>query len=67
MRNADRLRLDDLVGQAVLEDAVLVDSGLVREGVAAHDRLIGLREAAGQVAQQLAGPVDLPGVHVAAE
>ena len=42
----DRLRGHDLVGQRVLDHAVLVDAGLVREGVAADDRLVGLdREA----------------------
>src|SRR5690242_19231273 len=35
LRHAHRLRLDDLVGRALLEEAVLVDAGLVSEGVLA--------------------------------
>ena len=37
---ADGRRVDDLVGLAVVEHAVLVDAGLVRERVAADDRLV---------------------------
>ena len=39
---ADRRRIHDLVGRAVLQHAVLMDPGLVGEGVAAHDRLVRL-------------------------
>ena len=39
---ADRLGRHDLVGDRRLEHAVLVDPGLVGEGVVAHDRLVGL-------------------------
>ena len=35
-------RVHDLVGRALLEHAVLVDAGLVRERVAPDDRLVGL-------------------------
>ena len=38
--NADGLRRHDLVGLLVLEHAVLMDAGLVREGVVADDRLV---------------------------
>ena len=41
-REAHRLRGHDLVGERVLEHAVLVDARLVREGVAADDGLVGL-------------------------
>ena len=41
--HADRLRIHDLVGGAFLQVAVLMDAGLVRERVLAHDRLIRLR------------------------
>ena len=66
-RDPDHLGPDDLVGQPVLQHAVLMDAGLVGEGVPADDRLVGLREAAGEVGKQLAGAVDLAGLHVAAE
>ena len=39
---ADVLRVDDLVGLAVFQHAVLVDARRVGEGVAADDRLVGL-------------------------
>ena len=38
----DVLRVDDLVGLAVFQHAVLVDARRVGEGVAADDRLVGL-------------------------
>ena len=52
----DRLRRHDLVGQRVLDHAVLVDARLVGEGVAADDRLVGLDGEPGQVADQAARP-----------
>ena len=64
---ADRLRGHDLVGQRVLEHAVLVDARLVGEGVAADDRLVGLDDEAGQVADQAAGGRDLLRGHAAGE
>jgi hypothetical protein len=42
--------------------AVLVDAGLVGEGVGAHDGLAGRDGHAGDVGEQLAALVDLPGV-----
>ncbi len=59
----DRLRGHDLVGQRILDHAVLVDPGLVRECVAADDRLVGLDREPGQVADQAAGRGDLLGGH----
>src|SRR5271157_1347451 len=41
--HAHRARVDDLVSGLLLEVAVLVDAGLVRQRVAAHDGLVGLR------------------------
>ncbi len=38
---ADRLGTHDFVGSGVLQHAVLVDAGLVREGVGADDGLLG--------------------------
>ena len=61
---ADGLRLHDLVGQRVLHHAVLVDAGLVREGVGADDRLVRLDRHAGVRADQAAGADDLGGVDV---
>ena len=52
----------DLVGLAVLEHAVLVDAGLVREGVGADDGLVGLHRIAGDGGDQLARGHDLRGV-----
>ncbi len=52
---SDRLRGHDLVGQRVLDDAVLVDPRFVGERVPADDRLVGLDREAGQVADQPAG------------
>ena len=51
----------DLVGAAVLQHPVLVDAGLVREGVAADDGLVGLHGLAGHLRQQLAAAVEAGG------
>ena len=66
-RHADLLRSDDLVRQAVLQQAVLVDARFVRECIAAHDRLVRLGEDADDVGQELAGAEDLLRVHTALE
>ena len=58
----DRLRRHDLVGQRVLDHAVLVDARLVRERVAADDRLVGLDREAGEVAHEPARGGDLLGL-----
>ena len=60
--HADRLRIDDLVGGAFLEVAVLVDAGLVRERVRAHNRLVRLRPEGDDARQQLAGRIQMLGV-----
>ena len=57
----DRLRGHDLVGQRVLDDAVLVDARFVGERVAADDRLVRLDREPGQVADQPAGRGELLG------
>ena len=49
LREADVLRPHDFVRRALLEHAVLVDAGLVGEGVAADDRLVPLHLHAGDV------------------
>src|SRR5271157_117616 len=41
-RDADRLRCHDLVGELVLEKAVLVNARLVRKRIGAHDRFVRL-------------------------
>ena len=65
---ADRLRLHDLVGQLVLEHAVLVNAGLVCERVVADDRLVDRHRDAGDLRQKLAGRINLladdVGLHV---
>ena len=58
----DALRAHDLVGLLVLQNPVLVDAGFVREGVVAHHRFVDRDQNAGDLRQQAAGGVDLPGV-----
>src|SRR5438876_1009061 len=57
----DRLGLHDLVIEAVLQDPVLVDAGLVREGVVADDRLVDRDRDAGDLREEATGRVDLLG------
>src|SRR3954468_21409465 len=59
--DADRRRVHDLVGRALLEHAVLVDPGLVDEGVAPDDRLVGLHRVAGETRDEAARARDLGG------
>ena len=54
-READVLGMHDLVGRSLLEHSVLVDAGLVGEGVLADDRLVALHVDAGDVGRQPAG------------
>ena len=54
-RHADVFGPHDLVGRAILEHAVLVDAGLVGEGVAADDRLVALH---GQPGDRREHPAD---------
>ena len=60
---ADGGGVDDLVGLAVREDAVLVDAGLVREGVAPDDGLVVLDRVAGQAGHEPRRPGELLGAH----
>ena len=48
---ADVLRPHDFVGPRVLQHAVLVDAGFVREGVAPDDRLVRLHRLVGELAR----------------
>src|SRR5207253_9482504 len=57
--HADRPRVDNFVSRLLLEVAILMDAGLVRESVAAHNRLVGLRAERNDRAQQLAGRVQM--------
>src|SRR4029077_17491288 len=59
IRNAYRLRRHDLVGEWVLQDAVLMDARFVRERVAPDDRLVGLYRGGRDLAQHLAYRVKL--------
>ena len=52
--HAHRLRGHDFVGQRVLQHAVLMDAGFVRESIAAGHRLVGLHRHAGDFTQHLA-------------
>jgi hypothetical protein len=63
----DRLGRHDLVGLAVREDAVLVDAGLMGEGVLADDGLVGLNAGAGDRRDEARGCVDPGGIDVAAQ
>ena len=56
---ADGRRVHDLVGRALLQHAVLMDAGLVRERVAPDDRLVRLHLVAGQPRDQAARARDL--------
>ena len=60
---AHRGGVHDLVGRALLQHAVLVDAGLVRERVAPDDRLVGLHRVAGQARDQPARARQLGRVH----
>ena len=62
LRHTHFLGPHDLVGATVLQHAVLVNAGLVRERIAPDDRLVGLHRLAGQGRQQLAGGEDFTGV-----
>ena len=63
----DRLGRHDLVGQRVLDHAVLVDARLVGERVAADDRLVRLDREAGEVAHEPRRGGDLLGLDAAGE
>ena len=63
---ADAFRRHDLVGGRVLEDTILVDAALVREGVAPDDRLVGLHVEARDARQHLGQVEELPGAHARA-
>mmetsp|Transcript_9450 Transcript_9450/g.38649 ORF Transcript_9450/g.38649 Transcript_9450/m.38649 type:complete len:493 (-) Transcript_9450:531-2009(-) len=56
---SDSLGRDDLVRLLVLEHAVLVNAGLVREGVGADDRLVRLNSHAGVLPHHLGARVDV--------
>ena len=63
---ADGLGGHDLVGALVFEDPVLMDAGLVGEGVGTHHRLVGRHRDSGETGHHVAGANDLgrvdPGV-----
>ena len=60
--HTDRLRFHDFVGFLVLEDAVLVDAGLVGKGVVADDSFVWLHQHARDGTDQLRGAADVAGV-----
>jgi len=59
---AHALRRHDLVGLGVLEHAILMDAGLVSEGVGANDGLVRLHREACDRLQHLRGPDQLGAV-----
>src|SRR5579862_3437103 len=56
--DSDRFRIDDLVGGALLKDAVLVDARRVREGVGSDDGLVRLDKDSRHGGNHAAGFVD---------
>src|SRR3954470_5314718 len=64
---ADRGGVHDLVGRPLLQHAVLVDAGLVRERVSPDDRLVGLHRVAGKAGDQPARAGDLARVYARGE
>src|SRR5688572_5182151 len=52
---SDQMRVDDLVGGALLEHAVLVDAAGVRVGVGPDDRLVALDHHAGELGNHARG------------
>ena len=65
--HSHRLGIDDLVGGFLLQIAVLMNAGFVREGVAADDGLVGLGSEGDDGAQELAGRVEVLGVDAGLE
>src|SRR3954454_4551144 len=59
IRHADVLGPHDLVSATILQDAVLMDAGLVRKGITADDRFVCLHTMTRERRQQLARAVDL--------
>ena len=60
-------RAHDFIGFHVLQHAVLVNAGLVAEGVLAHDGLVVLHRHAGVVGHHLGGAIQERGVDVVGE
>ena len=52
------MRPHDLIRARILQHAVLVDAGFVREGVASDDRLVGLHRLLREACQELTGFVE---------
>ena len=61
---ADILGFHDLVRLPVLEHAMLVDTGFVREGIGPHDRLVARGRAVGHLRKDAARRHDLGGVDI---
>ena len=57
-------RPHDLVGAAILENAVLVNTGRMGKSIGAHNGLVGLNRNVHQSTDHAAGPVNLFGVDV---
>ncbi len=60
--DSDGRGVHDFVGLAFFQDAVLMDSGFVGEGVFADDGFVALDDQAGQCADHSAGGIDFGGV-----
>src|SRR5258708_12664741 len=55
VRHPDRLRRHDFVGEGILEDSVLMNAGLVREGVTSDNAFVGLHLNASNFTPTLPG------------
>jgi hypothetical protein len=67
VREPDVLGLHDLVGEPVLDDAVLMDPGLVGEGVLTDDGLVALHHEPSHLREEPARGIDAPGVDAGLE
>src|SRR5450755_1342407 len=59
----DRGSIHDFVGSALLENAILVDTRLMRERVRTDDRFVGLHEHARPRTDKAAGLMDLSSIN----
>ena len=58
-RNTHGFRRDHLIGERILQDSILMNPGLVREGIRAHHGLVWRHGDAGNFREQPAGAIQL--------
>src|SRR5436853_5232617 len=64
---ADGFRRHDLVGDTILQHAMLMNPGFVRKSILADNGLVWLHEHASDVGEQLARTINLLARHVSSE